>query len=88
MCHALIGLAGPQLATEPSDRTKRSDTEMSELVERYSGPKSRKFWKHINSVKSEPERAMLYIAGCGLQDHESRMFQMLAEVAAKKKPPK
>jgi hypothetical protein len=52
------------------------------LSERYSGPKSEKFWKRIDAIKKEPEHMLLYIAACALQDHESRVFQMIEEISA------
>jgi hypothetical protein len=50
-------------------------------VTKYSGPASKKFWARIWALKEWNEQtfALAYIAGCALQDHEHRMFQLLEE---------
>ena len=43
----------------------------------YSGPNSTKFWKRVNSFPYSQGGQALYIAGCLLQDAESRVLQIL-----------
>lgn len=50
---------------------------MSKITERYSGPNSVAFWAEIANVENKEVHDLLYIAGCALQDHEKRFFQML-----------
>ena len=52
---------------------------------RYYGVLSIPFWKRVNALP-EGVRDLVYLAGCGLQDHEERVLQMLAlaEQQAKK----
>lgn len=45
----------------------------------YSGKRSLKFWNQINKIKGK-EGSLVYIAGCLLQDVESRVLQLIDEV--------
>jgi hypothetical protein len=56
---------------------------MKELQPRYSGPKSLKFWKKIEEVEDPDLHAMLYLAGCALQDHEARLLKMIKDVESR-----
>lgn len=47
---------------------------------KYKGDASIEFWRRIANIKTEPEHALAYIAGCALQEHEQRVLQMLAEI--------
>ena len=44
----------------------------------YSGDLSKEFWAEVNALR-DPLHAMVYLAGCALQDHELRVLKMLAE---------
>ena len=46
----------------------------------YSGQASKDFWKRIDLIKSEPERSLIYLAGCALQEHEARVLQMIEQL--------
>lgn len=54
---------------------------------RYSGSKSKKFWGRINAIKIEPTHSLLYQAGCALQNHESRVLEMIDAARAGKGGP-
>jgi hypothetical protein len=45
----------------------------------YSGEGSRQFWERVNRITPKGVHSVLYIAGCGLQEHENRMHQALQE---------
>ena len=50
----------------------------------YSGPKSKKFWKMVNSLPS-PDHDALYLAGVLLQDMEHKVLgQLEAALTAKR----
>ncbi len=51
---------------------------MSEM-EKYSHPTSKKFWDRIQAISNPTARALVYLAGCALQDHETRVFRMLEQ---------
>lgn len=44
----------------------------------YSGELSKEFWAEVNKLR-DSLHAMVYLAGCALQDHEERVLKMLAE---------
>lgn len=50
---------------------------MSKDERKYAGTESKLFWKRIAEIENRRTRELVYIAGCALQDHEERMFQML-----------
>jgi hypothetical protein len=47
------------------------------MKHRYSGDKSRKFWKRINRFSGEAPHDALYTAGCELQNLEEAVLTML-----------
>ena len=47
----------------------------------YSGPQSEALWRRVNALP-EAQRTLLYLAGCALQDHEGRFWQMLLQAEA------
>lgn len=47
---------------------------------RYSGPKSKRFWKCIDKIKNECAASRAYIAACALQEHERRIFQIIRSI--------
>lgn len=49
---------------------------MTEMI-KYSGPESEGFWDRVHAIKNPTTRGLVYLAGCALQDHEGRVFQML-----------
>lgn len=57
---------------------------------RYSGDKSRKFWKRISRFSGLPPHDALYTAGCELQNLEEAVLTMLklAEAEKDKQTPK
>ena len=46
---------------------------------KYSGKASEGFWKRVASIKNRRAHALVYLAGCALQEHEQRVLEMLAE---------
>ena len=42
---------------------------------KYSGDKSRKFWKKVNALKKDQSR--MYALGCALQNLEEYVLEML-----------
>ena len=54
------------------------------IPKHYSGPKSEKFWKLVNSLPS-PDHDALYLAGVLLQEMEGKVLgQLGAALAAKR----
>ena len=49
---------------------------------KYSGAAGRKFWNRIAAIKPDKLRVLIYLAGCALQDHETRVLQMVTEAKA------
>ena len=47
----------------------------------YSGSQSEALWRRVNALP-EAQRTLLYLAGCALQDHEVRFWQMLLQAEA------
>jgi len=47
------------------------------MKHRYSGDKSRKFWKRIGRFSGLPPHDALYSAGCELQNLEEAVLQAL-----------
>ena len=55
---------------------------MSEKLEpQYSGPASIKVWDRIAKIEDLGVHDMIYIAACALQDHETRLLQMIDAAA-------
>ena len=44
---------------------------------RYSGKKSKAFWKRVNAIKDPRQNEFVYFMGCCLQDLEGRTLQAL-----------
>lgn len=45
---------------------------------RYSGRKSKKFWKRINAIKDQHVHAAAYGLGCELQNAERSILKAIA----------
>jgi hypothetical protein len=62
----------------------------TKLEPRYSGDKSKKFWKRINAIPRIEGHLLLYTLGCALQDLEGRVLGALedAEKRDGTQPPK
>lgn len=54
----------------------------------YSGQASDKFWGRIDKIEPKRLRDALYVAGCALQDHETRVMQMLDAADGGGPPPR
>lgn len=44
---------------------------------RYSGPRSKAFWRRVNGLGDDVESAVLYALGCELQNLEERVMRRL-----------
>ena len=51
---------------------------------RYSGAQSAAFWKRVNRIKSQPQRALVFQMACYLQDFEWMVLKMVAKYSRKK----
>ncbi len=58
------------------------------MKKRYSGDKSIKFWKRINSFEDRKLHGKLYGLGCDLQNLEDAMFAALECAERKRKKTK
>ena len=52
---------------------------MDKMKPKYSGPASRGFWTRVAEIQPDQAHDLIYLAGCALQDHESRVLQMIAD---------
>lgn len=48
---------------------------------KYSGHLSEDFWEQVHKIKNKKERNLIYLAGCALQDHETRVIQMFESLS-------
>lgn len=56
---------------------------------RYSGNSefSKKFWDRVFEIEAKKPKlgSLIYLAACALQDHESRLYQMLEDAEKSKR---
>ena len=50
---------------------------MKKIEERYSGDKSKKFWRRVNKLKKEGNHQELYSLGVALQNFEAYVLIQL-----------
>ena len=50
---------------------------MTAIFPRYSGPDSKDVWARVHGIQDEKMCALVYLAACSLQDHETRFLQIL-----------
>jgi len=55
------------------------------MKRRYSGDKSRKFWRIIADLHDSPEHDALYAAGCKLQNLEEEVLKAIEKAKKEKK---